>query len=215
MAKYRLKFSKENDAKYVSQLDLVRLFTRVFKRAEIEISYSEGFNPHPKMSIGLPLGIGITSECEFLDIDLLGEPDMLESIKALNRAMPIGIKFLAMQKICEFTPKVKDAYSATYIVKFEKIAPPDEIIEKFLGESEINVMKKTKSGEKLTDIRPQIFGITKEAFDTLSMELVCAPNINLKPETVVGAICAQFSLDLGDFSVKRVRICDKLEREFI
>ena len=62
VVKYRLQFSKEGETKYVSHLDLVRLFTRAFKRAELPLAYSEGFNPHPKMSIGLPLSVGVTSE---------------------------------------------------------------------------------------------------------------------------------------------------------
>lgn len=216
MAKYRFKFSKEGDAKYVSQLDLVRLFTRVFKRAEVMLSYSQGFNPHPKMSIGLPLGIGITSECEFLDAEIESDGNPMEILKALNGAMPIGIKFLAMQEICEFTPKVRDAKSALYSVKLFGKAPSEEELAKFLTMDEIAVMKKTKSGEKLTNIRPDIFDITKKGEDELLMSLTCAPNINLKPETVVSAMNEFIaSADICDFDVRRIRILDKLDRDFI
>ena len=216
MVKYRFKFSKEGDAKYVSQLDLVRLFTRVFKRADIALTYSQGFNPHPKMSIGLPLGIGITSNCEFLDAELEEKGDPMSILKALNAVMPIGIRFLAMQEICEFSPKVRDAKSAHYKVTLEGTLPSQEEINEFLALKEINVMKKTKSGEKLTDIRPDIFEISYSGENELFMNLVSAANINLKPETVILAMNEYInSSDISDFDVCRVRILDKLDRDFI
>lgn len=216
MVKYRFKFTKEGDAKYVSQLDLVRLFTRVFKRAEVMLTYSQGFNPHPKMSVGLPLAIGITSECEFLDAELEEKGDPMHILKALNAAAPIGIRFSAMQEICEFTPKVKDAKSAVYTVCVEGKAPSKAEIEKFLSLSEINVMKKTKSGEKLTNIRPDIFGIEALSPNSFKAELICAPNINLKPETVIFAMNEFIpSCEITDFEICRNRIIDKLERDFI
>ncbi|MBP3337029.1 MAG: DUF2344 domain-containing protein [Clostridia bacterium] len=215
MVKYRFKFTKEGDAKYVSQLDLVRLFTRVFKRAEIALTYSQGFNPHPKMSIGLPLGIGVTSECEFLDAELEEKNDPMEILKKLNASAPIGIRFTAMQEICEFSPKVKDAESAIYTVKTEGVLPTQSEIDEFLKSGEINVLKKTKSGEKMTDISPDIFEIEKMGENELFMRLRCAPNINLKPETVVLAMNEFIeNADITDFDVHRTRILDRLGRDF-
>lgn len=216
MVKYRFKFIKEGDAKYISQLDLVRLFTRVFKRAEVSLSYSQGFNPHPKMSIGLPLGVGVTSDCEFLDADLEEKGEPIEILKALNAKMPIGIKFTAMQEICEFTPKVKDAKTAVYSVKTYGKMPTDEEIAKFLLKEEITVLKKTKSGEKMTNIRPDIFSITKKGENELKMVLSCSASVNLKPETVISAL-NQFVLGskIEDFDVHREKLLDKLGRDFI
>lgn len=216
MAKYRIKFSKEGDAKYVSQLDLVRLFTRVFKRAEVFLAYSEGFNPHPKMSIGLPLGVGITSECEFLDVELCEKMDEMAIIKAINKASPLGIRFLAICENNEFMPKVKDAQKAVYKVKLYGKIPETSEIDELLKNEEITVLKKTKSGEKLTNIRPDIFKIEKSSESEFIFELTCAPNINLKPETVILAMNEYIKdCKISDFDVHRYKILDRLEREFI
>ena len=69
LSKRRLKFSKLNMAKYISHLDLLRCFTRSIMRAELPVKYSNGFNPHQKITFSLPLSIGVTSDSEFVDID--------------------------------------------------------------------------------------------------------------------------------------------------
>ena len=171
MIKYRVKFTKEGDARYISQLDLVRLFTRTFKRAGLTVSYSQGFNPHPKMSVGMPLGIGVTSECEFLDFELDAPVDLKEILKGLNSVTAPCIRFTAAELTAERTPKLRDAKSATYIVKIEGTLPDAEKLGTFLSREDICVMKKTKSGAKMTDIKPDIFNITPVEPDTLIMEL--------------------------------------------
>ena len=71
----RIKFRKVGDLQYISHLDLVRTMQKALKRAGLKMWYTEGFNPKPKMVFGPPLSIGVESECEFLDIRLLDEPD--------------------------------------------------------------------------------------------------------------------------------------------
>ncbi|MDY4561321.1 MAG: TIGR03936 family radical SAM-associated protein, partial [Peptostreptococcus porci] len=66
----RIKFTKLGDMKYISHLDVQRLFQRVFRRAEVRLSYSQGFNPHPKMSYGNALALGVESYGEYVDIEI-------------------------------------------------------------------------------------------------------------------------------------------------
>ncbi|MDR3729737.1 MAG: TIGR03936 family radical SAM-associated protein, partial [Oscillospiraceae bacterium] len=68
MSKLRLLFSKEAQASYISHLDLMRTFQRVFPRTGLEISHSNGFHPHPILSVVLPLPVGQSSVCELLDL---------------------------------------------------------------------------------------------------------------------------------------------------
>ena len=68
----RLLFSKKGRAKYISHLDLMRTFQRAFARANIQIKHTEGFNPHPFVSIALPLSVGYSSQCEILEFGLMG-----------------------------------------------------------------------------------------------------------------------------------------------
>ena len=68
MQRLRLRFSRGEELKYVSHLDLMRLWERALRRAGIPIAYSEGFSPHPRISLAAPLPIGVTSEAELMDV---------------------------------------------------------------------------------------------------------------------------------------------------
>lgn len=90
----RIKFTKKGYLKYISHLDTMRLFQRAFRRGNIPIKYSQGFNPQPKMSIANPLALGIESEEEFMDIELLKKISEQEFIEIINNQLPDGIKIL-------------------------------------------------------------------------------------------------------------------------
>lgn len=88
----RVKFTKKGYLKYISHLDLMRLFERGFRRAQIPIKYSEGFNPQPRFSIANPLALGIESEEEYMDINLHERIPIDEFIERMNRELPDDIK---------------------------------------------------------------------------------------------------------------------------
>lgn len=90
----RLKFTKEEEVKYISHLDLMRTFHRVIRRASIPVSYSAGFNPHQEISFGAPLALGVTSQAEYVDIKLAHDMNISDLIIKLNSQMPKGIKVL-------------------------------------------------------------------------------------------------------------------------
>jgi len=92
--KLRLKFSKTGRAVYISHLDLMRTLQRVFSRAGVRLKYSEGFNPHAKISIVLPLTVGTRSECEYMDFALAEDYDLDTLPARLNPYMPEGIEAL-------------------------------------------------------------------------------------------------------------------------
>ncbi|MBQ3225902.1 MAG: DUF2344 domain-containing protein [Clostridia bacterium] len=188
MAKYRLEFSKEGDAKFVSHLDLVRLFTRVFKRARLPLAYSEGFNPHPKMSIGIPLSVGVTSEAELLDAEFYEEVPALEIKERMNETMPIGIAITKVQMLEQGMPKLSSVSRASYRVSLSGDGVAKEALAEFLKRETIEIEKKTKRSEKLVDIKPDIFGILWEDETTLVMTLATGSAANLKPEVVLSAM---------------------------
>ena len=70
MHRLRLKFSRGEQLKFLSHLDLMRLWERAFRRAGMELAYSEGFSPHPRISLAAPLSVGITSIAELMDVFL-------------------------------------------------------------------------------------------------------------------------------------------------
>ena len=92
MDKLRLRFEKTGRAVYISHLDLMHTLQRAFSRAGLRLKYSEGFNPHPQISIALPLSVGVASVCEILDFRLLTEADPAELPARLSAVMPEGIR---------------------------------------------------------------------------------------------------------------------------
>lgn len=81
--KIRIKFRKYGVMKFIGHLDMMRYFQKAMRRAEIDIAYSEGFSPHQIMSFAAPLGVGITSDGEYLDIEVHSTRSSIESVKAL------------------------------------------------------------------------------------------------------------------------------------
>ena len=90
MPELRLRFEKRGKAAYLSHLDVLRTFQRAFIRAGVQVKHSEGFNPHPKMSIAAPLQLGCESLCEVLDVSVLSGPEDLPA--ALNPVLPEGLR---------------------------------------------------------------------------------------------------------------------------
>src|SRR3712207_788301 len=87
----RIKFQKIGDMIYISHLDIQRLFQRVFRRANVELSFSQGFNPHPKMSYGNALALGVESLAEYVDVEIEDEIHTSELIERLNAELPSGL----------------------------------------------------------------------------------------------------------------------------
>ena len=178
---YFLRYEKTENAKYVSHLDFVRMFGRALRRAHLPMSYSEGFNPHPLLGFALPLSVGYTSECEILEIALTEEIAPDEIMARLNATLPLGVKILSAH---EGKSNMKKLNIDLYQVFPEK-TPPGTL--EFLAMDKILIEKKTKSGIKETDIRPDIKDI-KVTLGKIEMTLSAGSRANLKPEVVVAAM---------------------------
>ena len=165
----------------MSHLDFVRMFGRAIRRAKLPIAYSEGFNPHPLLTFALPLSVGYTSECEILELVMAEEISPDEVMDRLNAVLPEGVHITEAH---EGKSRMKALDVALYVVYPEKM--PDGIAE-FLSNKEILIEKKTKSGIKETDIRPDIKGI-KLYLDRIEMTLSAGSRANLKPEVVINAM---------------------------
>lgn len=196
MTKYRLKYCKESGMRFISHLDLLKMFSRAARRCRLPLSYSQGFNPHPELVFNAPLPLGVTSEAEYVDLSLDEELPEAECLSRLASVLPEGIRPLSVRKLDS-----KEATVMKYVcacqyrltVCVQGIAPNDfvtEIQKKLALEEPILIMKKSKSGIKETDIRPLIraFFENTEIQDTL-LTFTCitaAGNImNLRPEVAL------------------------------
>ncbi len=131
--KIRVKYSKKGEAKYISHLDLMVSFNRALRRAKIPMAYSQGFNPHPKMSFGPPLAVGFESETELMDIELTIYSELSTMIKNLSREMPPGIGILEGQEM----PLVIKSLSASINGAVYQVAVEGQIIGKLPAHIEV------------------------------------------------------------------------------
>ena len=162
MDKLRLRFSKTGRAIYISHLDLMHTMQRAFSRAGYALKYSEGFNPHPQISIALPLSVGTASRCEIMDFKLKEDPDLTELPRKLTSALPEGIEVLEVYEPERKTAQLK-WLAVEGVMEYDERSPVEtaDALSAFYARETIVITKKTKRGVGETDIRP---GIREIAF---------------------------------------------------
>lgn len=193
----RLKFTKGNEVKYISHLDLMRVFQRAIRRTGIPISYSSGFNPHQEISFGAPLALGVTSDAEYVDFKLAEAIDVREIKKSLNNSLPEGIRILDGIKLGD-NPKsaMSIVTHARYRIRMNIENVDSDLlnksIEAFIAQEHIKVMKEQpKKGFELKeiDIKPMIASMklaeSRETMHTIGCLLLCGSKGNLKPELLL------------------------------
>ena len=163
MDKYRMRFSKTGRAVYISHLDLMHTMQRAFSRAGYRIRYSEGYNPHPIISIALPLSVGTSSICELMDFRMEGEAELTEITGRLNRVLPEG---LVIQTVYEPQRKAAELKWLEIEGRFEydggKLPQRAEALNAFFSADSLVITKKTKRGTADFDL---ISGFRSLAFD--------------------------------------------------
>lgn len=213
MDKLRMCFSKTGRAVYISHLDLMRTLTRAFLRAGIRLKYSEGFNPHPQISIALPLSVGCESVCEIMDFKLAQELPEEEIKKRLSVQMPEGIKVL---DVYSSDVKVKNIkwLSVTGIFEYDTRSAQlmAEKLNEFYSRESIVITKKTKRGVGESDIRPAIkeISFSPNGGDVRMKALISAQEPTLNPELIADAL-RQLAPELApDFAkFRRLEIFDE------
>ncbi len=190
MSNYVLKYSRDDRVKYISHLDFVRLFHRTIRRSGMNFVFSQGFNPHPIMTVAQPLSVGVTSDCEYMKVGFDGEYSEQEIIETINNAFPPGYKILAAKHVEGKEIDITRIDRAVYTAEFEYEGNAEP--EKLLLYDELKVMKKSKSGLKESDIRPYIYSIEKTADENgiavIRMCIAIGSVYNLKPQSVIDAM---------------------------
>ena len=171
MPDYRLRFEKRGKAAYLSHLDVLRTFQRAFLRAGIGVKHSEGFNPHPKMSIAAPLQLGCESICEVLDASILSGPEDLPA--ALNPVLPEGLRVRSAAPPVLGVGKIA---WAEWALRFDCGA---EEAENLLRSGRpLVVEKKTKRGVGSLDLAPHV-QVKRREGETLYLLIRAAePTVN-------------------------------------
>lgn len=201
----RLLFSKTGRAKYISHLDLMRTFQRAFFRAGIAIKHTEGFNPHPFVSIALPLSVGYSSQCEILEFGLLEGTPADEVPARLTAVMPEGI---VVHRCYPAEKPFKQLSFVNYIISMEyeegRPLEAETAMRELLSRESLVIQKKSKkakSGFTQVDLIPLIRSWNLECTrDTMTLDSVlCAQNPGLNPELIRAAFCEAYPQYTPDF----------------
>ena len=205
----RMKFKKHGCMKFIGHLDIMRYFQKAIRRADIDIAYSEGFSPHMIMSFAAPLGVGLTSEGEYVDLQVKSCESSKSAVDALNSVMVDGMEVVSFKRLPE---NVKNAMSsvaaADYFVNFREGYAPENWEEKFnafLQKEEMLIVKKTKRSEAEVDLKPMLY--KAEIRDGgIFMQVACGSVNNLKPELVMEAFAKDADIELASFALEVCRL---------
>ncbi len=161
MNEIRVKFTRGDEVKYISHLDLMKVFERAARRAGVPILYSQGYNPHAQMVFGLPLSVGVTSEAEYGDFKLEKDMQPQDFMNLMNKSLPRGLNIQEAHLKTGNSNIMADIVLAAYdvLVASEEKMDFDAInkyVQEFLEQPELKVLKEGKKGLREIDIRPMI-----------------------------------------------------------
>ena len=196
MQRLRLRFCRGEEIKFISHLDIMRLWQRVLNRAGIALAYSEGFNPRPRISLAAPLAIGVTSEAELMDIYCTRWASPHWFTAAVSQQIPIGIRLLQVYPIALTQPSLQSQVRyAEYRVEVDTEKEPNDI------ESELGVLLSAEklpwqhqrdTGVRSYDLRALIDDLWLVdwhlPYCTIGMRLRCDSGGSGRPEQVTAAL---------------------------
>lgn len=200
--KVRLKFTKEGPVKFVGHLDTMRLFQRAIKVAGIPVAYSQGFSPHSLVYFAMPLGVGVSSRGEYMDI-VTSEDVSPEAMKtSLNAVLVQGIKIIDAFAVEEKGISLMSLVTgATYRIDLEKTEDITKaLVEKGLEKTELIVLKKGKKGIKPVDIKPLLLEVEVDENDAqvqLFVTVKAGSEANLNPDLLIKAIVGELPYEIA------------------
>jgi radical SAM-linked protein len=192
MQRLRVNFSRGEEVKFLSHLDLMRFWERALRRAGLTLAYSEGFSPHPRISIAAPLSVGVTSTAELMDIILNQWTSPETFTKLLSKQLPPGIELLKVNAAGLNEPSLQSRVRfAEYKVEIQTRVTAEEVtsaLQNVLSKKEIPWHHYRDTGARYYDIRALIDDIWIISFQgslcTLGMRLRCGSSGAGRPEQV-------------------------------
>lgn len=234
--KVRIKFAKYGTMKFIGHLDMMRFFQKAIRRADIDIKYSEGFSPHQIMSFAAPLGVGVESVGEYLDIEVLSTTGEKEMKDALNQVMVEGVKILSVTILPDNAKNaMASVAAASYQIHLKDgdFGIPDlaASVDAFYAQDQIPYTKETKKSVLEIDLKQGIYemqaGETQILTDSVSsaaalfttnpdqnrmtvpcirMTLDASSGGNIKPTVVFEKFCAFAGCEIPPSAIQITRL---------
>lgn len=220
--KLRIKYTKTGVLRFIGHLDIMRLFQKSIRRAKLDVAYSKGFSPHQIISFAAPMPLGMTSEGEYFDGEFETVTSTEDMMQRLNDTLPEGIVVLDIVELPEDAKPSMSIVSASDYIVFRNEECKEDVIQKLVAQIDalnaapvVEVMKKTKTKEQMTDIKHCIYDVheysdktpyTEEYDSAIYMMLASGSMDNLKPELVIDALCKLAGIEYNryDYRVHRI-----------
>ncbi|MDE7222174.1 MAG: TIGR03936 family radical SAM-associated protein [Acetatifactor sp.] len=211
--KVRVKFRKHGPVRFIGHLDVMRFFQKCIRRAGIDVAYTTGYSPHQIMTFAAPLGVGLTSDGEYMDIECNSVTTSQDMTERFNRASAPGIEIVSVVLLPEGAGNaMASVAAAAYTVRFREGREPsfDYLgkLEEFYCLPEILITKETKKNTLTVDIRPGIYELWADRESrTIHMLVDASSSGNIKPAQILEAYAAWQGETLAEnaFTVHR---CD-------
>lgn len=222
MSKIRVKFSKFDQLKYISHLDMMRVFQRAIRRSGLNLKHSEGFNPHPLMSFSTAIGLGLETDGDYMDVEFLDEISPEAFIERVNTYLPLGLKMVKGKYIeagdKAIMAQIRWGSYAMEIKNMDKVAQEklSKAIENFLMRDEIihesEKKKKHKMVLRQVNVREMIGKIdvlmSGEDYMILKFFIRTGSEGNIKPELVMDLLekYEDVKLEAENITIKRIEL---------
>ena len=191
----RIKFRKYGPIRFIGHLDVMRFFQKALRRAQIDVTYTNGFSPHQIMAFAAPLGVGLTSNGEYMDIEVHSITSCEDVRKRLNEASVPGMEITSVKILPENAGNaMASVAAASYTVRFREGREPEmdiaSFLPDFLAREKIPVTKVTKKGTREIDLKRGIYHLAyKDGAFTMLVDASSGGNI--KPIQIVEAILSE------------------------
>ena len=213
----RIAYTKVEDARYIAHLDLTRVFERAIRRAGINMSYTEGFNPRPKISFGFALAVGTEGEREYVDIDIQRDLDLGEVLARIQEQLPPGIRLLQGRVLTQGAkPLMAVLNAASYRIRVPMALPilPERLQEgigAWLARGHVSLSRFTKKGPTEKDIRPWVKRLQGEIQGdeiVFELEVEMGNAGSVRPEEVLASLreLENLPLELDALHIKRTGV---------
>jgi radical SAM-linked protein len=196
MQRMRIRFSRGEELKFISHLDIMRLWQRALQRAGITLAYTEGFSPHPRISLAAPLAVGVTSQAELMDVFCSKWVSPHSFTAAAGQQLPPGIQILQVNIVAPTLPSLQSQVSqAEYEVEIETDKDQAEVktaLDRLLSLEELPWHHQRDTGTRNYDLRALIDSLWlvgwRQGHCTIGMKLRCDSNGSGRPEQVAAAL---------------------------
>ena len=211
--KIRIKFRKWGCMKFIGHLDMLRFFQKVMRRADVDIRYSEGFSPHQIMSFAAPLGVGITSDGEYFDIEVHSTKSPEEMIADINAVLVDGVEVtgyvvlrddaktsMSIVAAADYILSYKDGYESPY----SYLEWTQKVEELFTEQEQFTIVKKTKKSEREIDLKPLVYDfkvVEQEGKPAFYIYVSTGSVDNIKPELLLASMYDKLGLEYKEESI--------------